>query len=66
MRELGDLVMAGMKMVGYSTRDMSVLFMSFGLRAIWSFVSIYLLAVVMRVLGLLYVTRKHKFGWFAH
>jgi hypothetical protein len=45
---------------------MSVLFMSFGLRAIWSFVSIYLLAVVMRVLGLLYVTRKHKFGWFAH
>jgi hypothetical protein len=66
MRELGDLVMAGMKMVGYSTRDMSVLFMSFGLRAIWSFVSIYLLAVVMRVLGLLYVTKKHKFGWFTH
>lgn len=66
MRELGDLVMTGMKMVGYSTRDMSVLFMSFGLRAVWSFASIYLLAVVMRVLGLLYVTKKHKFGWFAH
>ena len=66
MRELGDLVMSGMKMVGYSTRDMSVLFMSFGLRAVWSFVSVYLLTVVMRVLGLLYVTNKHKFGWFAH
>lgn len=66
MRELGDLVMAGMKNVGYATRDMSVLFMSIGLRAVWSFVSIYLLAVVMRVLGLLYVTKKHKFGWFAH
>jgi len=66
MRELGDLVMTGMKMVGYSTRDMSVVFMSFGLRAVWSFFSVYLLAVVMRVLGLLYVTKKHKFGWFAH
>lgn len=66
MRELGDLVMSGVKMVGYSTRSMSELFISFGLRAVWSFVSVYLLTVVMRVLGLLYVTKKHKFGWFSH
>ena len=66
MRELGNFVMAAMKMVGYTTRDMSVLFISFGLRAVWSFLSVYLLTVVMRVLGLLYVTKKHKFGWFAH
>jgi hypothetical protein len=27
-------------------------------------VSVYLLTVSMRILGLLYVTNKQKFGWF--
>ena len=66
MRQLGDVVMLALQGVGYSTRDMSVLFITFGVRAVWSFLSIYLLAVVMRVLGLLYVTQKHKLEWFSH
>jgi len=48
------------------TRDMSTMLMAFGLRAIWSMASVYLLTVSMRILGLLYVTNKQKFGWFGH
>jgi len=45
---------------------MSVLFMTFGIRALWSFMSVYLLTVGMRILGLLYLTKKDKLGWFSH
>jgi hypothetical protein len=45
---------------------MSVLFLTFGLRAGWGLASVYLLTVSMRILGLLYVTNKEKFGWFDH
>ncbi len=64
LRLLGDALAGGAQNVGYSTRDMSVMFMTFGLRAVWSLVRVYLLIVSMRILGLLYVTNKHKFGWF--
>jgi hypothetical protein len=66
VRLLGDSVAGGMEHVSLTTRKMSTLFMSFGVRAIWSFASVYLLTISMRILGLLYVTKKHKFGWFAH
>jgi hypothetical protein len=45
---------------------MSMLFLTFGVRAVWSLISVYLLTVSMRILGLLYVTNKQKFGWFDH
>jgi len=45
---------------------MSTMFMAFGLQAVWSLVSVYLLTLSMRILGLLYVTNKQKFGWFDH
>jgi hypothetical protein len=48
----------------HATRDMSMLFMTFGVRIVWCLVSVYLLTVSMRILGLLYVTNKQKFGWF--
>lgn len=66
LRLLGDALAGGAESVGYSTRDMSVMFMTFGLRAVWSLIRVYLLIVSMRTLGLLYVTNKHKFGWFDH
>ena len=50
----------------HHTRDMSVMYMTFGMRALWSLVSVYLLTVSMRILGLLYVTNKREFGWFDH
>jgi uncharacterized membrane protein len=66
VRLAGDMVASGAADVGLSTRDMSTLFITFGIRAFWSFSSVYLLTITMRILGLLYVTKKHKFGWFAH
>lgn len=50
--------------VSLSTRDMSVLFMALAGQGLWAFISVYLLTVSMRVLGLLYISKKHKFGWF--
>ena len=65
-RVLGSLLSGFAAAEGQATRDMSVLFMTFGLRVVWSFVSVYLLTVGMRILGLLYSTKKQKFGWFGH
>ena len=64
LRELGDEYSRHMGGVVLSTRRMDRLITSFGIRALWSFASIYLLTVNMRILGLLYVTKKHKLGWF--
>jgi hypothetical protein len=66
LRLLGDFTMGVVQSEGYHTRDMSVLFLSFGVRAGWMFAKVYLLTVSMRVLGLLYVSNKEKFGWFDH
>jgi hypothetical protein len=65
LRLVGALMTMLAKGTGYATRDMSVLFISMGMRALWAFASIYLLTVAMRILGLLYVTKKHKLGWFS-
>ena len=64
MRLLGDALAGGAQSVGYHTRDMSVMFLTFGLRAVWGLIRVYILTVSMRTLGLLYVTNKQKFGWF--
>jgi hypothetical protein len=64
--DLGDEYASRMGRTVLSTKRMDRLFTSFGIRALWSFASIYLIAVNMRILGLLYVTRKQKLGWFAH
>lgn len=66
LRQFGDFATFFMKGETYHTRDMSVLFESFGLRALWSLASVYLLTVAMRTLGLLYATNKQKFGWYKH
>ena len=50
--------------VALSTTDMSVLFISMGIKAAWAFGGIYLLTVTMRMLGLLYNSNKDKLGWF--
>ena len=65
IRQLSSMVMSGAEVTSYSTRSMSVLFTTFGLRALCSLANVYLLTVSMRILGLLYVTKKEKFGWFS-
>lgn len=66
LRQLGDLTMVFLQAEGYATRSMNVLLVTLGIRAFWSFAEVYLLTVSMRVLGLLYLTNKDKFGWFEH
>jgi len=65
VRMLGNMMSGLAGGVSLSTRDMSVLFMFMGIKALWAFASVYLLTVSMRILGLLYVAKKHKFGWFS-
>jgi len=64
IRALGSMLATGAKHESYATRDMSVLFIALGLRLFWAFASLYLLTVGMRILGLLYVTKKRELGWF--
>lgn len=64
-RLLGEGIVASIAAKTYTTRDMSVLFTALGVRAFWSLATVYLLSVNMRVLGLLYVSKKQKLGWFS-
>jgi len=48
-----------------TTHSMVTLFAYFAAMAFWKFTEVYLLAVDMRTLGLLYVTKKRKLGWFS-
>jgi hypothetical protein len=63
IQQIGNLVAAGAKTVTFTTTDMSVLFIAIGFRMIWSFISVYLLTVNSRIMGLLYATQKEKLGW---
>lgn len=63
MRYVGDAftnAMAGQSMMGTSVSKMLLLF---GLRAVWAFISMYLLTVTTRILGLLYLTKRERLGW---
>jgi hypothetical protein len=64
IRQMGSLMSGVAGDMSFSTRDMSVLFVSLGIQAIWAFVSVYLLVVTMRILGILYLSKKEEFGWF--
>jgi pSer/pThr/pTyr-binding forkhead associated (FHA) protein len=48
------------------TRSVAMLLASFGAKIFWGFVNLYLLTVTMRILGLLYLTRKEQLGWHSH
>jgi len=61
---VGKLIAAGAGWATDLTRDMSVLLIALGFKIFWTFASVYLLTISMRVLGLLYVSKKHTLGWF--
>jgi Inner membrane component of T3SS, cytoplasmic domain len=63
-QQIGNLISSIAGSTAFTTTDMSVMFLSFGIRIIWSFISVYLLTVNMRILGLLYLTQKEKLGWY--
>lgn len=66
IRRLGEIASTHMLHTTMMTKSMSVLFLSMAAQASLALVSIYLLAVMMRILGLLYNSTKDKLGWFSH
>jgi len=64
IRQVGELALAAVFPRGMTTHSMATLFAMFGARLLWNFVALYLLAMNMRILGLLYVAKKRKLGWF--
>ena len=63
VRFLGDRISSEMGVQAFQTRSMSEMLMLFGLRALWAFLSVYLLTVTMRILGLLYLIKRDRLGW---
>ena len=63
IRWLGSAISASLVGESLMTTSMSTMFLLFALRALWAFISVYLLTVTMRILGVLYVTKKHRLGW---
>jgi hypothetical protein len=63
IRFLGDLVIATVFVEGFSTKSMAMLFLMLITKAFWCFAGYYLLIVTLRILGLLYVTKKEKLAW---
>jgi len=64
VQEIGSIVSSTAGSVALTTTSMSTMFMAFGFKMIWSFLSVYLLTVNMRIMGLLYATQKEKLGWY--
>jgi hypothetical protein len=65
LRELGGNIIPVLFPKGLDTKYMSRLFGFLGTEIAWSIISIYLLVVGMRILGLLYLTKRQKLGWLA-
>lgn len=66
LRALGDPLIHSVFPRGLTTHNMAKMFGFLAAKGLWNFVAVYLLAVNMRVLGLLYLAKKQKLGWFEH
>jgi FHA domain-containing protein len=66
LRSLGGPLIDSVFPRGLTTHSMAKLFGYLGSWAVWNFAEVYLLAVNMRILGLLYVSKKQKLAWFDH
>jgi pSer/pThr/pTyr-binding forkhead associated (FHA) protein len=64
LRALGPVVIQELFPRGMATHSIPKLLEMFAARTFWSLASLYLLTVGVRILGLLYVTRKDKLGWY--
>ncbi len=65
-RAIGDEVLKFAFPKQLLTHSVSQLFEMLALNLVWAFISFYLLTVGIRILGLLYVTRKHTLAWLNH
>lgn len=65
IRQLGNVLSAVAGGISFETKDMRMLFVAMATQAGIALFNVYLLTVTMRLLGLLYNTKKEKFGWFS-
>ena len=65
VRQLGNILSGTAGTVTLRTHDMNVFLMAIAYQAIWAFLSVYLLTVMMRILGLFYNSTKKQLGWFS-
>ncbi len=63
VRKLGGYISGEAGALAFHTHDINTVVLALGLRAVWAFVSFYLLTVSIRILGLLYNSTKDKLGW---
>jgi hypothetical protein len=63
LRPMGDVILPLLFPRGLSTHSMPKLFAYLAASGFWSLFSLYLMTVGMRILGLLYFTKKDKLGW---
>ena len=61
---VGDMISGNAGHSMMTTKDMSTFFVSAGIKCALGLVSVYLLCVTMRILGLFYNASKDKLGWF--
>jgi hypothetical protein len=66
LRYVGDPIIHEIFPKELTTKRFDKLFGYLGAKSFWHFAQVYLLAVNMRILGLLYLTKKRKLGWFEH
>jgi hypothetical protein len=64
IRQLGDMLSSKAGKVTVSTYDRDTFMGSIALQALWALLSVYLLVVTMRILGLFYNSSKQKLGWY--
>jgi hypothetical protein len=63
---VGDIIVAIEFRHGMSTDSIPELLGLVGVKFVWSLVSIYLLVVNTRILGVLYLSKKDKLAWIGH
>jgi hypothetical protein len=63
---VGDTLSSGAGHNMMMTKDISTFFVNAGIKCALGLVSVYLLCVTMRILGLFYNASKEKLGWFTH
>ncbi len=64
IRQLGSMISSVSGTVALRTHDQSTFFAAVGIQAVWALISVYLLSVTMRILGLFYNASKQQLGWF--
>jgi hypothetical protein len=64
VRQLGSLISGGAGTVALRTHDKNMFLAALAFQAVWALLSVYLLTVTMRILGLFYNASKKKLGWF--